>query len=269
MSGNDPEWRIKALQILADQGFVIIENVLPQSMIEKARRALYRVADHYNSVIGEASRQDAINAGYNEFRLLFNFERIFYDFLQIKPMLELLYLELSETAVLRFQNGAISEPDLAVNQHLNSYNFHMNFPYKFEHSQKMFMEFIFPFTEMPDLFDFVPGSHRLEEPPTSSYLEANAVNQIFHPGDMIVMTPFLWHREKPNHTQSAQLYTHHQFSRPFIKQHIDYCRAIEPEVISGLPESTLRLLGWYSRTPANLHEFHLPKNERLYRSGEW
>ena len=120
MRGNDPEWCSKALQTLASQGFVIIENVLSQSMIEKMKETLYHVAGRYNGVIGETNRLAAISAGHNEFRLLFNFDRIFFDFLQIKPMLELLSAELSETAVLRFQNAAISEPVLSANQQLNT-----------------------------------------------------------------------------------------------------------------------------------------------------
>ena len=45
---SESEWQSKALQTLASQGFVIIENVLPQSMVETASESLSHVAENYN-----------------------------------------------------------------------------------------------------------------------------------------------------------------------------------------------------------------------------
>ena len=83
------------------------------------------------------------------------------------------------------------------------------------------------------------------------------------------MDSTVWHRDQPNQSGQPRLGVDNQFVLPFIKPHIDHVRALGPERVSGLPERLRQLLGWYSRVPANLDEFYVPAEQRLYRPDQW
>jgi len=55
---------------------------------------------------------------------------------------------------------------------------------------------------------------------------------------------------------------------PYIKQQIDYVRALGDEVVLCQASQTQQLLGWYTRVVTSLDEFYRPEAERLYRKGQ-
>jgi ectoine hydroxylase-related dioxygenase (phytanoyl-CoA dioxygenase family) len=91
----------------------------------------------------------------------------------------------------------------------------------------------------------------------------------WQPGDMFIFNPFVWHRERPSPLGKPTIAAFHQFTRPFIKPHADYCRSIPANVFAALPPRTRRLLGWDSRVPTSMQDFYLPEEERPFRAGQW
>jgi hypothetical protein len=86
---------------------------------------------------------------------------------------------------------------------------------------------------------------------------------------MVVVDPFLWHREAPPPDGRTAYGVYHQFCRPFLKPHADYCAVLGRERIAGLPAATQRFLGLHARIPSSLAEFYLPGELRPYRPGQW
>ena len=59
-----------------------------------------------------------------------------------------------------------------------------------------------------------------------------------------------------------------QFTRSYVKQQVDYVRALGDETVRAQQDRTQQLLGWYTRVVTSLDEFYVPSEQRLYRSGQ-
>jgi ectoine hydroxylase-related dioxygenase (phytanoyl-CoA dioxygenase family) len=78
----------------------------------------------------------------------------------------------------------------------------------------------------------------------------------------------LWHAAGRNASPRDRLGINQQFTRSFLKQQIDYVRALGDEVVERQAPRTQQLLGWYTRVVTSLDEFYRPTEARLYRSGQ-
>lgn len=85
---------------------------------------------------------------------------------------------------------------------------------------------------------------------------------------MILFDSTLWHAAGSNTSGRDRLAINHQFTRSFIKQQIDYVRALGEEVVTRQPPRTQQLLGWYTRVVTSLDEYYQPAERRLYRGGQ-
>ncbi len=114
----------------------------------------------------------------------------------------------------------------------------------------------------------VPGSHQKDPPPDPEYLRANVVPIECPAGSMLVFDSTLWHAAGANVSGKDRLAANHQFTRSYIKQQIDYVRALGDEVVASQKPRTQQLLGWYTRVVTSLDEYYRPEYERLYRKGQ-
>jgi ectoine hydroxylase-related dioxygenase (phytanoyl-CoA dioxygenase family) len=78
----------------------------------------------------------------------------------------------------------------------------------------------------------------------------------------------LWHAAGVNRSSKDRLGINQQFSRSYLKQQIDYVRAIGDDAVQAQEERTQQLLGWYTRVVTSLDEYYQPSEKRLYRSGQ-
>ena len=85
---------------------------------------------------------------------------------------------------------------------------------------------------------------------------------------MIVFDSTLWHAAGDNTSGRDRLALNQQFTRSYIKQQIDYVRALGDDVVLAQQPRTQQLLGWYTRVVTSLEEFYRPPDQRLYRSGQ-
>jgi ectoine hydroxylase-related dioxygenase (phytanoyl-CoA dioxygenase family) len=85
---------------------------------------------------------------------------------------------------------------------------------------------------------------------------------------MIVFDSTLWHAAGTNISDHDRLAINHQFTRSFIKQQIDYVRALGDELVLSQAPRIQQLLGWYTRVVTSLDEYYRPAEQRLYRSGQ-
>jgi len=85
---------------------------------------------------------------------------------------------------------------------------------------------------------------------------------------MLVFDSTLWHAAGQNTSGADRLAINHQFTRSWIKQQIDYARALGGPTVESLPPRSQQLLGWYTRVVTSLDEYYRPEGERLYRKGQ-
>jgi ectoine hydroxylase-related dioxygenase (phytanoyl-CoA dioxygenase family) len=115
---------------------------------------------------------------------------------------------------------------------------------------------------------FVPGTHQADGRPSDAYLDSAAITAACPPGSMIVFDSTVWHAAGANRSGQDRLAINQQFTRSYVKQQVDYVRALGDTVVEAQPPRTQQLLGWYTRVVTSLDEFYRPADQRLYRSGQ-
>jgi ectoine hydroxylase-related dioxygenase (phytanoyl-CoA dioxygenase family) len=114
----------------------------------------------------------------------------------------------------------------------------------------------------------VPGSHQQMKAPDREAMKRAAIPATCGAGGMIVFDSTLWHAAGHNTSGRDRLAINHQFTRSWIKQQIDYVRALGDAAVTQQPPRTQQLLGWYTRVVTSLDEYYQPAEKRLYRGGQ-
>jgi ectoine hydroxylase-related dioxygenase (phytanoyl-CoA dioxygenase family) len=204
-------------------------------------------------------------------RLMLKYEPHFFKFLEIPEVLAIIDGTVSTTAIMHLQNGFIL-PSLPPGQTPTIFQntFHQDFPRVLNGymASVNIMFAIDEFSKETGATLGVPGTHQQMTPPSSEQLIQNAVAMECPAGSMVVFDSTLWHAAGANTSGRDRLAINHQFTRSYIKQQIDYVRALGEEVVLAQPPRTQQLLGWYTRVVTSLDEYYRPENERLYRKGQ-
>src|SRR5262249_9243183 len=162
----------------------------------------------------------------------------------------------SETAVMHLQNGFIlpsfKGSSGAPQVFQNSY--HRDFP-RYLNGYMASVNVFFAIDEFRadnGSTWVVPRTHQRPAGPTSAFCEAQVVAATCAAGSMIVFDSTLWHAAGQNVSGNDRLAINHQFTRSFIKQQIDYVRAMDQTQLLALPARSQQLLGYYTQVVTSL-----------------
>jgi len=267
---KDPSWKSRALSALLAQGCCVVEGVLDRRFLETTRVAMYRAQQAIRRDVGDERLCRAGEIGV--LRLMLKHEPHFLRFLEIPELLAMVDATVSETAIMHLQNGFIlpsfEGSSGAPKVFQNTY--HRDFP-RYLNGYMASVNIFFAIDEFRadnGSTWVVPGSHQQAVPPSPAYCETHAVPATCAAGSMIVFDSTLWHAAGQNVSGEDRLAINHQFTRSFIKQQIDYVRAVDEAHLLALPARSQQLLGYYTRVVTSLDEYYRPEGERLYRKGQ-
>ena len=262
-------WLIRVQDALDFVGYAVVEDVLDAAFLAATRDRMYCVQERILSEIGQERLLAAGELGV--LRLMMKYDPLFFTFLELPEVLDVVDRVLSETAILHLQNGFIlpsfapvSTPEVFQNA------FHQDFPRVLSGyvASINVMFAIDPFTRDTGATLVVPGTHQRMEAPDPAYLAREAAPIECAAGAMLVFDSTLWHAAGRNTSGKDRLAINHQFTRSFFKQQIDYVRALGGGVVRAQPPRTQQLLGWYTRVPTSLNGYYQPPHKRLYRKGQ-
>jgi ectoine hydroxylase-related dioxygenase (phytanoyl-CoA dioxygenase family) len=204
-------------------------------------------------------------------RLMLRYDPLFFELLALPALLAVVDATVSDTAILHLQNGFILpsyEPEVTPKVFQNA--FHQDFPRVLNGylASVNVMFAIDGFNHANGGTLFVAGTHQKATRPSEAYLQSNALAVECGPGAMIVFDSTLYHAAGQNVSGRERLSINHQFTRSFIKQQIDYVRAIGEVSVASLVPRTQQLLGGYTRVVTSLEEYYQPEELRLYRRGQ-
>jgi ectoine hydroxylase-related dioxygenase (phytanoyl-CoA dioxygenase family) len=169
------------------------------------------------------------------------------------------------TAILHLQNGIVVESNREHHQSA----FHRDFAKDIVSEKPLSMNALFAiddFTAQSGGTWWVPHTHRISAFPSLRYLEANAVQIDVRAGSVVFFDSLLVHRAGENRSSSSRRSINHQYTRPFIKQQMDYPTLLRETVD---PESSLaQTLGFWSVPPRSVDEFRVDPERRTYRRGQ-
>jgi len=111
----------------------------------------------------------------------------------------------------------------------------------------------------------LPYSHLDEKKPSDEEFFENAVQAVGKKGDMIIFNANVWHSSAPNKSQEHRRAIPITVSKSFMKQLLDYPRAIGYGRMNEFSLELQQLLGYHSRVPASLEEWYQPEDKRFYK----
>ncbi len=112
------------------------------------------------------------------------------------------------------------------------------------------------------------GSHKLESKPSKEVFYEKSSRAIGKRGDVLFFDSNMWHAAGLNTTSKKRRAFTITFTKPFMKQQLDYSRAIGYDQVNAMNEEVKQIIGYYSRTPTNLEEWYQNPDDRFYRPGQ-
>lgn len=270
ISIKDDFWLDSVSETVENLGFAVVKNVLSKEFTEKLKKSLHVTEEKIIKEVGEHKLHRANEKGV--LRLICKFSPIFLKILEIPEILAVVDRLLSPTAIMHLQNGFILPPELkeTIYKEVFQQKFHMDFPrvlHQYLFSINIFLPLI-NFTNNNGATLVVPGSHQRKNPPSKQYMSKYAIPVLAEEGDMVIFDSTLWHCSGRNQTQENRCAINHQFTHSYLKQQIDYVRALGDETILKLPTRTQQLLGYFSRVVTSLDDYYQPPEKRLYLSNQ-
>lgn len=262
-------WIDPALRALESDGCLVVTDVLDVRFLERARSAIQNAREGILRDVGSERLQRAGELG--TLRLPFKYDPFFFEFLAIREVLNVVDSTVGRTAILHLQNAFALPPMPVGRTPVTPQNsFHRDFPRYMNGYLASINTFlaIDAFTGENGATLVVPGTQQTFEAPPEEDLGRSAVPVLAPAGSMIVFDSTLWHAAGHNVSGVDRLAVNMQFTRSFIKQQIDYVRALGPDTVLALPPRTQQLLGWYTRVVTSLDEYYQPDELRLYRRGQ-
>lgn len=114
----------------------------------------------------------------------------------------------------------------------------------------------------------LPYSHLKEEKPSDFEFFNNSIQVEGKSGDLLIFDSNVWHSSAPNKTNKGRRAIPITISRSFMKQLLDYPRAIGYEKMETFSYELQQLLGYHSRVPASLDEWYQPEDKRFYKKNQ-
>jgi ectoine hydroxylase-related dioxygenase (phytanoyl-CoA dioxygenase family) len=255
-------------QDLAVRGYALIPGVIGKSLLERLRHGIRRAHD---GVVAEIGKQRLDAAGeLGVVRLPMRFDSVFFDLLEYPELVAIVDATVGAAGILHLQNAFVLPSTAVRSERVFQETFHRDFP-------RDLNGYVASINIMVAVDDFradngativVPGSHGSEHRLSPEWMRENGVPIVCPAGSFVVFDSTLWHAAGSNTSGHDRMAINHQFTRSWIKQQIDYVRALGENLCSDLPERTRQMLGWHTRVVTSLDEYYQPDDKRLYRRGQ-
>lgn len=252
------------LENLESKGYFVIPNVLEEGLVKKLQVAIEKVWKGQLEKYGEELLRKI--GDYGVARGMMCEDPLFFDPLTLPIVDKILSLTVGSTSILHLQNGICLYPDEKHNQG----KFHKDFAKDFMTDKLLSINIFFPldpFNSETGGTWLVPGSHKFKKMPSAQYIEENKVQLVADPGCVLVFDSLLWHCAGLNKTKNVRRAINHQYTRPFIKQQLNYPMMLEGKVDK---ESKLaQRLGMWAISPYDVDTYRVTDPSlRTYRAGQ-
>lgn len=258
-----------ALASVRSNGFAVVESVLDADFLARTRDGMHEVQERILADIGRERLERAGELGV--LRLMMRYDAHFFRFLELPAVLTIADGTVSATAIMHLQNGFIL-PSFAVSKQREVFqnSYHQDFPRVLNGYLASINVFfaVDHFSRENGATWVVPGSHQHDVCPSLEERTERAIPLECPAGSMIVFDSTLWHAAGANSSGNDRLAINHQFTRSWIKQQMDYVRALGGAIVATQRPRTQQLLGWYTRVVTSLDEYYRPPEQRLYRKGQ-
>lgn len=112
------------------------------------------------------------------------------------------------------------------------------------------------------------GSQNRADKPTEEEFYKKAIRATGKKGDVLFFDGNIWHAAGANTTELPRHIITPFYSKPYIKQQLDYPRALGIDFGKTLSPRLSQVLGYNAMVPVSLEEFYQPDEHRFYKSNQ-
>ncbi len=248
----------RILDKIANDGFVIIEDVLEPTYIKDVKKALTQAIKDESDYHGTKNYSD-----FGMVLLCSLYGKLFNDLFANEKFLSP-FEEILGNGCIVYAYTSSSMPPSKSNF---SNRIHVDCPrlipnYVTNMGATILLD---DFTEDNGATWFLPGSHNRLEKPSEEEFYSNAKRLIAPAGSVFYFNARLWHAGGNNTTDIWRHALTVNMVRPWMKQRIDIPRAMERIDISQYSDRVLQKLGYHAQVPANYNEYYVEPHLRKYK----
>ncbi len=253
----------KHLENLAIKGYSIMPNVISASEAQNIGRKLTTLWEKQTAEFGKDRLMEL--GEYGTHRGLLVEDQVFRDMVMQPRVLEVVHAVLGKSAILNLQNASAAFPGL---KHFQT-SFHRDFAKDFVTTKPLSINAFWCITDFSvetGATQAVAGTHKLEDFPSHEFIMDNCIDLCAPAGSILFWDSLLLHRTGFNTSPNVRFGINHMYTRPFLKQQIDF-----PVFLKGMvdPESPLgQMLGFWTIPPKSVKEFRVDPSKRTYRQNQ-
>jgi len=115
---------------------------------------------------------------------------------------------------------------------------------------------------------FSPKSHLSPDKPPERDFFDSAERLLARAGDIFLFDSNTWHCAGVNQTSAPRRALTLTYSRPFVKQQLDYPKFLGAAYGAASTPETRQILGYDAKVPTTISEFYRPPEQRAYKPGQ-
>ena len=246
------------------QGYFVIESVLTPEELHEISIKMDEIWDLQVAKHGKDFLKKIGDWGVA--RGLMQHDSMFMNLIMNPTIIEYVDYLLGESAILNLQNGILLFPSKDHNQG----RYHRDFAKDFISSKLLSVNALIAideFTLENGATFFIPGTHTHEEMPSENFINEAELQITASAGSIIFFDSLIWHKGGENKTANSRKAINQQYTRPFIKQQLDY-----PKMLNQLVEQESKLaqkIGLWSVPPIGVDAYRVKDpTQRSYRSAQ-
>lgn len=251
----------RLLEGIEQNGFFVLENAIPQALVTQLRHELEAAIQKEMTYHAGDSYQD-----YGMVLLCPGYGGAFLDLLASEPMMGLVEAVLGEHCIV-YSYTSSSMPPNKGNYSVRIHN---------DCSVKMSEDLITRLGILISLNDFneengatwvLPGSHRLDQPPSEQSFFEHAIRLRMSAGSIWFAHPKIWHSGGLNSTNQWRHSVTIGFCKAYMKQRLDIPRILtrNNQHFAHPSEKVMQKLGFYAQVPASYEEYYAPLEARKFK----
>jgi ectoine hydroxylase-related dioxygenase (phytanoyl-CoA dioxygenase family) len=251
-------------QELKENGYVFLRNQIDEKWLNLLSKEMDKAFDNHRNI--QLMNGNDVNSDGVALHVLLS-SPLFMDFLQIlldvgliKSLQDNFFKSKCILNSLSALNNLPNQPNFSSIVHRDLRFYSGNFPMMLN-----CLIMIDDFTMENGGTYLLRGSHLDERKPTDTEFFANADQATGKRGDILIFDSNLWHASAPNKTKEDRRAIPFTISKSFMKQLLDYPRALGYDKMNTFSPEMQQFLGYHSRVPASLDEWYQPEENRFYK----
>ena len=248
---------------IQSDGWVVFKNCYKKKIIDDIRSDLFSKVKLYKTIQDYNNLAGASNNAQHHIILTSNKSMKLID---PNPLHKFLEFYFDGRYILNTMGSTFVKPKEKV----YTQNIHRDVR-SFYDANKMMVLAIFLLddsTEKNGATWIMPGSNKLKSKPSAKEFYKNSIRILGKKGDIILFDGNFWHSSGENITNRSRVIVSAAFTKPYIKQQIDYPRAFGFDFQHRISKELKQILGFNAMTPSSIEEYYKPKNLRFYQSDQ-